>query len=92
MSSGGYHLADKKHVVKAIKCALSARSEWANLDWEQRTAIFLKAADLISGPYRYKINAATMLAQSKTVHQAEIFRHPQSMWETLLCVLVGGCE
>jgi len=69
---GKYHLADKKHITKAIKCALSARSEWANLDWEQRAAIFLKAADLISGPYRYKINAATMLAQSKTVHQAEI--------------------
>lgn len=69
---GKYHLADKKHVTKAIKCALDSRDEWANLEWEQRAAIFLKAADLISGPYRYKINAATMIAQSKTVHQAEI--------------------
>ena len=69
---GHYHLADKKHVVQAIKNCLSARNDWAILPWEQRAAIFLKAADLIAGPYRAKINAATMIAQSKTIHQAEI--------------------
>ncbi|WP_372944509.1 L-glutamate gamma-semialdehyde dehydrogenase [Muriicola sp.] len=69
---GQYHLAEKKHVAEAIKTALSARSAWAALTWEQRAAIFLKAAELVSGPYRAKINAATMIAQSKTIHQAEI--------------------
>ncbi|MBT8206259.1 MAG: L-glutamate gamma-semialdehyde dehydrogenase [Eudoraea sp.] len=69
---GHYHLADKSHVETAIESALDARVKWANLAWEQRAAIFLKAAELIAGPYRAKINAATMIAQSKTVHQAEI--------------------
>ncbi|MGB5554134.1 MAG: L-glutamate gamma-semialdehyde dehydrogenase [Flavobacteriaceae bacterium] len=69
---GTYHLAEKKHVSKAIKNALDSREAWANLCWEQRAAIFLKAAELIAGPYRDKINAATMIAQSKTIHQAEI--------------------
>lgn len=69
---GQYHLAEKKHISKAIKNALESRDSWANLTWEQRAAIFLKAADLIAGPYRSKINAATMIAQSKTIHQAEI--------------------
>ncbi len=69
---GQYHLAEKKHVIKAIKNALDSRTAWASLAWEQRAAIFLKAAELIAGPYRAKINAATMIAQSKTVHQAEI--------------------
>lgn len=69
---GTYHLAEKKHVTKAIKNALDSREAWANLTWEQRAAIFLKAAELIAGPYRAKINAATMIAQSKTIHQAEI--------------------
>ena len=69
---GTYHLAEKSHVEKAISTALEARNEWASLSWEQRAAIFLKAADLVAGPYRAKINAATMIAQSKTVHQAEI--------------------
>ena len=69
---GQYHLAEKKHVDEAIKVALEARNEWANLAWEQRAAIFLKAAELVAGPYRAKINAATMIAQSKTIHQAEI--------------------
>ena len=71
-SVGQYHLAEKKHVSSAIDVALKARAEWAALSWEQRAAIFLKAADLIAGPYRAKINAATMIAQSKTIHQAEI--------------------
>lgn len=69
---GTYHLAEKKHVTQAIESALEAREKWAQLTWEQRAAIFLKAAELIAGPYRAKINAATMIAQSKTVHQAEI--------------------
>ena len=69
---GSYHVADKKHVSKAISNALASRQAWANLTWEQRAAIFLKAAELIAGPYRAKINAATMIAQSKTIHQAEI--------------------
>ena len=69
---GTYHLAEKKHVTKAIENALEARKKWSQLAWEQRAAIFLKAAELIAGPYRAKINASTMIAQSKTVHQAEI--------------------
>ncbi len=71
-SLGTYHLAEKSHVTKAIKNTLEARTSWANLVWEQRAAIFLKAAELLAGPYRAKINAATMIAQSKTIHQAEI--------------------
>lgn len=69
---GNYHLAEKKHVQEAISNCLESREAWANLTWEQRAAVFLKAAELIAGPYRAKINAATMLAQSKTIHQAEI--------------------
>ena len=69
---GKYHIANKSHVTEAIDTALKARDAWANLTWEQRAAIFLKAAELIAGPYRAKINAATMIAQSKTIHQAEI--------------------
>jgi len=69
---GVYHLADKKHIEKAISEALEARKKWAKLAWEQRAAVFLKAADLISGPYRYKLNAATMIGQSKNIYQAEI--------------------
>ena len=69
---GTYHLAEKKHVDEAIATALDARKSWSLMPWEQRAGIFLKAAELIAGPYRAKINAATMMAQSKTVHQAEI--------------------
>ena len=69
---GKYFLAEKKHVLHAIDTCLDAREKWAKLPWEQRSAIFLKAAELIAGPYRSKINAATMIAQSKTIHQAEI--------------------
>jgi 1-pyrroline-5-carboxylate dehydrogenase len=69
---GTYHLAEKKHIENAIENALESRTKWANMAWEQRAAIFLKAAELIAGPYRAKINAATMIAQSKTIHQAEI--------------------
>lgn len=69
---GHYHRGTKEHVTTAIDAALKAKSKWENLSWEQRSAIFLKAADLIAGPYRAKINAATMLGQSKSVYQAEI--------------------
>ena len=69
---GKYHLAEKQHVEKAINTALEARKKWAALPWQERAAIFLKAAELIAGPYRAKMNAATMIAQSKTIHQAEI--------------------
>lgn len=69
---GKYHLAEKKHVDLAITNALEAREKWSKMPWEHRAAIFLKAAELIAGPYRAKINAATMIAQSKTIHQAEI--------------------
>lgn len=69
---GTYHLAEKKHIESAVTTALEARKNWAAMPWEQRAAIFLKAAELIAGPYRAKINAATMIAQSKTIFQAEI--------------------
>ena len=69
---GKYHLAEKKHIESAIANALEARKAWANMAWEQRAAIFLKAAELIAGPYRARINAATMIGQSKNIHQAEI--------------------
>jgi 1-pyrroline-5-carboxylate dehydrogenase len=69
---GTYHLAEKSHIEKAIANALDSKAKWANMAWEQRAAIFLKAAELIAGPYRAKINAATMIAQSKNIFQAEI--------------------
>ena len=69
---GRYHLAGKKEVQKAIKSALNSREAWSKLSFQHRATIFLRAADLLAGPYRAKINAATMLAQSKTIHQAEI--------------------
>ena len=69
---GTYHLAKKKHVELAISEALEARKKWSKLEWEQRAAIFLKAADLIAGPYRQKMNASTMIGQSKNIYQAEI--------------------
>jgi len=69
---GHYHKAEKKHIELAIETAMEARKKWSAMPWEQRAGIFLRAAELIAGPYRAKINAATMLAQSKTIHQAEI--------------------
>lgn len=69
---GHYHEGDASHVSMAIEAALAAKEQWAKLEWEQRAAIFLKAAELLSGPYRPIINAATMLGQSKSVYQAEI--------------------
>jgi 1-pyrroline-5-carboxylate dehydrogenase len=69
---GTYHLAEKTHIEKAIANCLESRTKWASMAWEQRAAIFLKASELIAGPYRARINAATMIAQSKTIFQAEI--------------------
>lgn len=69
---GKYSKGDKTHVQQAIDAALAAKSDWENLAWEHRASIFLKAADLIAGSYRYKLNAATMLGQSKNPYQAEI--------------------
>lgn len=69
---GYYYAGDMSHVEAAIEAALAARPKWNALGWEQRAAIFLKAADLLAGPYRDRINAATMIGQSKNVHQAEI--------------------
>ncbi len=69
---GVYHKAGRKEVEMAISAALTARESWANLPWEQRASIFLKAAELLAGPWRPILNAATMLGQSKTIYQAEI--------------------
>lgn len=69
---GFYYEGDMSHVDQAIEAALAAKEKWNALGWEQRAAIFLKAADLVAGPYRDRLNAATMIGQSKNVHQAEI--------------------
>jgi 1-pyrroline-5-carboxylate dehydrogenase len=69
---GQYHKGDAGHINQAIDAALKAKKDWENMPWEQRASIFLKAADLLAGPYRYKMNAATMLCQSKNPFQAEI--------------------
>ena len=69
---GHYHQGDKKHVQMAIDAALKAKPAWENMSWESRAAIFLKAADLMAGPYRQTLNAVTMLGQGKNVFQAEI--------------------
>ncbi|MGB0254882.1 MAG: L-glutamate gamma-semialdehyde dehydrogenase [Flavobacteriaceae bacterium] len=71
-SLGTYSLAEKEHVNDAIAAALTVKNDWENTAFEHRASVFLKAADLIAGPYRAKINAATMLAQSKNIFQAEI--------------------
>ena len=67
-----YHIAGEAEVNMAIEAAMAAKREWASLRWEERAAIFLKAAELLSGKYRYKINAASMLSTGKTAFQAEI--------------------
>ncbi len=69
---GYFYEGDKSHVEQAVNAALAAKELWSSLSWENRASIFLKAADLLAGPYRYKINAATMLGQSKNAFQAEI--------------------
>lgn len=69
---GTFNKGNASHVEAAISSALKAKDSWANMPWESRAAIFLRAADLLAGPYRDKMNAATMLAQSKNAMQAEI--------------------
>ncbi len=90
---GDFHQGGEEEAQSAINAALHAQKDWANLPWEARAAVFLKAADLLQGPYRDVINAATMLGQSKTCHQAEIdsacelidfFRFNVAFYEQLL--------
>ena len=69
---GHFSKGDASHVKQAINAALKAKKDWENMAWQDRAAIFLKAADLLAGPYRAKMNAATMLGQSKNIYQAEI--------------------
>ena len=69
---GTYSVCNSDHVESAINSALEIKDEWTNMPWQDRASIFLKAADLIAGPYRSKINAATMIGQSKSIFQAEI--------------------
>ncbi len=72
LTLGYYHQGDATHVTMAIEAALAARKAWAAMPWHHRASVFLKAASLLSGPYRSKMNAATMLGQSKNIYQAEI--------------------
>ena len=69
---GHYSRGSKEHVEQAIAAAMTAKKAWEDMAWEDRAAIFLKAADLLAGPYRARMMAATMLAQSKNAYQAEI--------------------
>src|SRR5678815_5267159 len=69
---GHFHEGDETHVHQAIVAALAAKEAWANLAWEERAGIFLRAAELISAKYRYHMNGTTMLGQSKNAYQAEI--------------------
>ena len=69
---GNFYEGDKSHVKLAIDAALKAKKKWSAMSWQSRASIFLKAAELLAGPYRSKINASTMLGQSKNVFQAEI--------------------
>ncbi len=66
------HAAGREHVTRAVEAARAASHDWARTPWEERVAVFLRAADLLSGPYRDTLNAATILGQSKSVYQAEI--------------------
>ncbi|MEZ4773521.1 MAG: L-glutamate gamma-semialdehyde dehydrogenase [Bacteroidia bacterium] len=69
---GHFSMGNSTHVRAAVDAALAAKTDWENTSWEHRASVFLKAADLLSGPYRARMNAATMLAQSKNIYQAEI--------------------
>lgn len=69
---GYYHASNEQHVHDAIDAALDAREKWAAMNWEHRAAIFMKAAELLATKYRFRMNAATMLGQSKNAYQAEI--------------------
>ena len=67
-----YHMAGPEDTKRAIESCMDARSEWASWNWQDRAAVFLRAADLLAGPWRQTLNASTMLGQGKTCHQAEI--------------------
>ena len=69
---GNFHTAEKKHIEEAVASVIEAQKKWAATPWQDRAAIFLKAAELLAGPYRARLNAATMIGQSKNVYQAEI--------------------
>ena len=69
---GSFSVCNEQHVHEAINNSLSVKNEWTSTPWQKRASIFLKAAELIAGPYRSRINAATMIGQSKTIFQAEI--------------------
>ncbi len=69
---GTYHKAGEKEVQMAIEALLKARVQWADMDWQERASIFLKAADILAGPWRSLLNASSMLCQSKNVFQAEV--------------------
>ena len=69
---GHFYRGTQEHVHRAIDAALAAKPAWESLPWQQRAAVFLRAADLLAGPFRARMNAATMLAQSKNAFQAEI--------------------
>ncbi|MCL4151893.1 UNVERIFIED_CONTAM: hypothetical protein GTU68_058033, partial [Idotea baltica] len=69
---GNFNKGEAKHVKSAIRASLKAKAAWENTPWNERAAIFLRAAELMAGPYRARMNAATMLAQSKNIYQAEI--------------------
>ena len=74
-SIGTSNYGGEIEVKDAIEAAMEARKKWSAMKWEDRASIFLKGADLLAGPYRAKMNAATMLCQSKNVYQAEIDQH-----------------
>ncbi len=69
---GSFHFGTADHVKQAIDASLAAKEDWENMPWEHRAAIFLRAADLMAGPYRQRLNAATMIGQGKNIFQAEI--------------------
>lgn len=69
---GYYHKGGAVHASAAVQAAMAAKEEWASMSWEDRASIFLKAADLLAGPFRNRMNASTMVGQSKNIHQAEI--------------------
>ena len=69
---GSFSVCNEQHIHEAINNSLSVKNEWTSTPWQKRASIFLKAAELIAGPYRSRINAATMIGQSKTIFQAEI--------------------
>ena len=69
---GYYHKGGAVHASAAVQAAMAAKEEWASMSWEHRASIFLKAADLLAGPFRNRMNASTMVGQSKNIHQAEI--------------------